>query len=111
MSETSLSTNNATETSAGLSARARRSKRRQAQIETDPTKTGSSIKKVIGKRALDSKIKKDYTKGSSMSNIGTTMMKKGAGGAEEEVVKVKLNTGTLYLYKGLNRRAVFVRRV
>ena len=45
-----------------------------------------------------------------------------AGGAEEEndkkaklsvddeVVKVKMNTGTLYLYKGLNRRAVFVRK-
>ena len=30
--------------------------------------------------------------------------------AEDEVVKVKLNTGTLYLYKGFIRRAVFVRR-
>jgi hypothetical protein len=39
------------------------------------------------------------------------MSKKGTGGKEEEVVKVKLNTGTLYLYKGLHRRAVFVRRV
>lgn len=31
--------------------------------------------------------------------------------ADEEVIKVKLNTGTLYLYRGLNRRAVFIRRV
>ena len=29
----------------------------------------------------------------------------------EECVKVKMNTGTLYLYRGLNRRAVFIRRV
>jgi hypothetical protein len=45
------------------------------------------------------------------SNSNTAMSKKGTGGKEEEVVKVKLNTGTLYLYKGLHRRAVFVRRV
>jgi len=29
---------------------------------------------------------------------------------KEEVVKVKMNTGTLYLYRGNNPRAVFVRR-
>lgn len=29
---------------------------------------------------------------------------------KEECVKIKMNTGTLYLYRGLNRRAVFVRK-
>lgn len=43
--------------------------------------------------------------------LTTTSTKKNAEGNEEEVVKVKLNTGTLYLYKGANRRAVFVRRL
>jgi hypothetical protein len=38
-------------------------------------------------------------------------MKKGASGKDEEVVKIKMNTGILYLYKGLERKAVFVRKV
>jgi hypothetical protein len=61
------------------------------------------------KKSYESNLKKQYMKGSS-SNTGTTMMKKGTNGKDEEVVKVKLITGTLYLYKGLHRRAVFVRR-
>ena len=56
-------------------------------------------------------MKKEFVKSHSSSNNSTTIKKKGAGGKDEEVVKVKLNTGTLYLYKGLHRRAVFVRRV
>lgn len=39
-------------------------------------------------------------------NVSKSSSKKG----REEVVKVKLNTGTLYLYRGMNPRAVFVRR-
>lgn len=69
------------------------------------------MKKEINKKIIVASIKKEYSKASSLSRNDTTIMKKGAGGKEEEVVKVKLNTGTLYLYKGLNRRAVFVRRV
>lgn len=94
-----------------LSARAKRSKRRQAKIEKDPAKKGSAMKKTTNKKTIEASIKKEYSKGSSSSKNDTTIMKKGVGGKEEEVVKVKLNTGTLYLYKGLNRRAVFVRRL
>jgi len=91
-----------------VSARAARSARRQATIETDPSKKGSanSSKKAFKRRNEMKSMKRN---GSSNSN--TAMSKKGTGGKEEEVVKVKLNTGTLYLYKGLHRRAVFVRRV
>ena len=94
----------------GLSARAKRSKRRQAKIEKDPTKISSAIKKEIGKRSIEASISKKHGKGKS-SKSGASTTKKGDAGKEEEVVKVKLNTGTLYLYKGLHRRAVFVRRV
>ena len=96
------------------SARAQRQARRQAQTQKDPIKKGSAIKKVMGKKSFDSKRRVEVKKAkrnSSSNNNTTTIMKKGAGGKEEEVVRVKLNTGTLYLYKGFNRRAVFVRRL
>mmetsp|Transcript_15787 Transcript_15787/g.19252 ORF Transcript_15787/g.19252 Transcript_15787/m.19252 type:complete len:190 (+) Transcript_15787:84-653(+) len=93
----------------GVSARAQRSMRRQAKIETDPSKKSSMIKKGYNKRQMEYNIKKEFNK--LVASDTTTIMKKGAGGKEEEVVKVKLNTGTLYLYKGLHRRAIFNRRV
>jgi hypothetical protein len=91
-----------------LTARAARSARRQATIEVDPTgmpmdQNGNTTKKVF-KRRMDVKNKRN-----SSNNVGSSLKKK--AGKEEEVVKVKLNTGTLYLYKGLHRRAVFVRRI
>lgn len=91
-----------------LTARAARSARRQATTEVDPTgmpmdQNGNTTKKVF-KRRMDVKNKRN-----SSNNVGSSLKKK--SGKEEEVVKVKLNTGTLYLYKGLHRRAVFVRRI
>lgn len=91
-----------------MSSRATRSMRRQAITEKDPVKKGSAIKKGTSKKLMDANLKKDYAKANSSSSKN---MKKVAGDKDEEVVKVKLNTGTLYLYKGLDRRAVFVRRV
>mmetsp|Transcript_12715 Transcript_12715/g.23837 ORF Transcript_12715/g.23837 Transcript_12715/m.23837 type:complete len:173 (+) Transcript_12715:90-608(+) len=91
-----------------VSARAARSARRQAKIETDPIKKVPSIeppKNKLQKRRFDMK----SVKRNGSSNASS--MKKGAGGKDDEVVKVKLITGTLYLYKGRHRRAVFVRRV
>lgn len=96
-----------TSTARRLSARAARSARRQAKIETDPTKKGSNANPA--KKAFKRRNEMKNMKRNGSSNATTT--KKGAGGKDEEVVKVKLNTGTLYLYKGLHRRAVFVRRV
>jgi len=93
------------------SARAQRSLRRQAKIETDPVQkgcsTGNNFSIMKARRRLD----KHDLKPSNSSMNSTTIMRKGPSGKEEEVVKVKLNTGTLYLYKGVNRRAVFVRRI
>jgi hypothetical protein len=90
-----------------VSARAARSARRQAKIETDPVQKVPSIEpsKKLHKRRLDMK----SVKRNGSSNASN--MKKSAGGKDDEVVKVKLVTGTLYLYKGVHRRAVFVRRV
>mmetsp|Transcript_26312 Transcript_26312/g.38989 ORF Transcript_26312/g.38989 Transcript_26312/m.38989 type:complete len:172 (+) Transcript_26312:56-571(+) len=96
-----------TSTARRLTARAARSARRQAKIETDPTKKGSNANPA--KKAFKRRNDMKNMKRNGSSNATTT--KKGAGGKDEEVVKVKLNTGTLYLYKGLHRRAVFVRRV
>ena len=97
-----------TSSSRRLSARAARSARRQAKIEVDPIQkdqNGNSSKKVF-KRRIDMKhMKRRNGSGSASSNMKKSSEK------EEEVVKVKLNTGILYLYKGLNRRAVFVRRI
>ncbi len=85
-----------------VSARAERSMRRQAKIETDPTKKGSNTnKKLSFKRRIDMK----------RNSINSSSNSKKNGGKDDEVVKVKLNTGTLYLYKGSVRRAVFVRRL
>lgn len=90
-----------------VSARAARSARRQAKIETDPVKKVLTTEppKKVHKRRLEMK----SVKRNGSSNASS--MRKGAGGKDEEVVKVKLLTGTLYLYKGVHRRAVFVRRV
>ena len=90
-----------------VSARAARSARRQAKIEVEPTskdQNGTNTKKAI-KRRMDVK----NMKRNNSNSVGSSMKKN--SDKEEEVVKVKLNTGTLYLYKGLHRRAVFVRRI
>ena len=95
-----------TSSKAAVSARAERSLRRQAKIGDDPVKIASSIKKISSSRnGLDMK------KRIESKHSGTTIMKKGASGKDEEVVKIKMNTGILYLYKGLERKAVFVRKV
>ena len=77
-------------------SRAARSQRRQAMIEVTVTEEVS--KKTSGaKRAADAAAADDENG-------------KKAKPADDEVVKVKMNTGTLYLYKGLHRRVVFVRK-
>ena len=77
-------------------SRAARSQRRQAKIEVTVTEEVS--KKTSGaKRPADAAAADDENG-------------KKAKPADDEVVKVKMNTGTLYLYKGLHRRAVFVRK-
>ena len=83
-------------------ARAARSLRRQAKIEkTTPLATvpaqATWAGAVAGTNAAPVPASPE-----SLKRIHAT--------AEDEVVKVKLNTGTLYLYKGFIRRAVFVRR-
>lgn len=81
-----------------VSAREQRSLRRQAKIEEEavilppPVPSNGANRK----RRLPSK---------------HSSLKKRKSDGDEEVVKVKLKTGTLYLYRGLNRRAEFVRRV
>lgn len=83
-----------------VSAREARSRRRQAKIDEDAVPPGTEI--VGGKRllALD-------------GHIGPPSNKKLKNNESDdgEVVKVKLLTGTLYLYRGAQRRAEFVRRV
>jgi hypothetical protein len=100
----SPSASDASSSQRNKTARAQRSARRQLKVETEPPKKGpATVTKKGSKRRME--MKKD------LGVLTTTSTKKNADGKEEEVVKIKLNTGTLYLYKGANRRAVFVRRL
>lgn len=92
-----------------VSARAERSLRRQGKIEKEQVQKGPTVTKFGMKPGR--RIDKNGLKQSNTSNNSTTIIRKGPSGKDEEVVKVKLNTGTLFLYKGVNRRAVFVRRI
>ena len=92
----SISENSSSKNEAKVSARAARSLRRQAKIETVAAKVAPRTS-VAMKRG-----RKQNT---------TSTSKRGKAANDEEVVKIKLNTGTLYMYKGLNRRVVFVRRL
>lgn len=83
-----------------VSARAERSLKRQRKIEKEQVQKGpSTVNKFMKPRRPNP------------METSTTVFRKGPSGKEEEVVKVKLNTGTLFLYKGIHRRAVFVRRI
>lgn len=85
-----------------VSAREARSRRRQAKIDEEAPAVG--VEEVVGKRrAVLPPI-------ASMSKSKRNRAGDG-GNAGSEVVKVKLLTGTLYLYRGEQRRAEFVRRV
>jgi hypothetical protein len=83
-----------------VSAREARSRRRQAKIDEDAVPPGTEV--IGGKRllALDDHIAPPSNKKPKHNESD-----------DGEVVKVKLLTGTLYLYRGAQRRAEFVRRV
>lgn len=76
--------------SANVSAREKRSRLRQSKVEDAPPVVDGS------KRRMP-----------SSNNFPKNKRQK----TNEEVVVVKLLTGTLYLYRGAHRRAEFVRRV
>eukprot|EP00550_Attheya_septentrionalis_P001346 CAMPEP_0198289546 /NCGR_PEP_ID=MMETSP1449-20131203/7689_1 /TAXON_ID=420275 /ORGANISM="Attheya septentrionalis, Strain CCMP2084" /LENGTH=234 /DNA_ID=CAMNT_0043987885 /DNA_START=118 /DNA_END=822 /DNA_ORIENTATION=+ len=78
---------------AGAAARAQRSLRRQMEKQPPKRKTTSGAKQIPTKKRT----------------LSTQSMKTAQQKDNEEVTKVKLNTGTLYLYRGANRRAEFVR--
>lgn len=91
-------------------AREARSRRRQAKIESTvkrrlpgPPPNHPSRK---AKRARHHHVFDHHSNGGSKNHHPT-----GSDEDDGEVVKVKLLTGTLYMYRGLNRRAEFVRRV
>jgi hypothetical protein len=89
-----------------VSARQARSHRRQTMIdESDGVlawTAGTGNLTATGKRRLPS--------GGSNSKNGSKSKRPRQDG-DDSVVKVKLLTGTLYLYRGRNRRAEFIRRV
>lgn len=81
--------------SSRVSAREARSKRRQAKIDEEvPTLAEIAV-------GVESRL----------PIVPSNAKKRQRGEAEGEVIKVKLLTGTLYLYRGRRRRAEFVRRV
>lgn len=85
---------------ARLTAREARSRRRQAAIEdTKAAIANSSDAQPSRKRKLSGAAKQSAkNKREKQQN-------------QEDCVKIKLLTGTLYLYRGQNRRAEFIRRV
>lgn len=82
-----------------LSARAQRRLRREARSVDDSCSSSSSpaLRKSMGTK-----------KKRNACNEVTNCSKKTK--SNDEVIEVKMLTGTLYLYRGLNRRAEFVRR-
>ena len=82
------------------SARAQRSLRRQAKVYKEVGHGARSQRAVSLKKQLS---------GSNI-DLNSSALPKRKVNQSEEVVKVKFNTGTLLLYKGQNRRAVFLRR-
>jgi hypothetical protein len=80
MSDSSTLLSDAAKAAAGISSREQRSKRRQAAIMEE------------------------------VAQQPPTKKKKVTGQYKEEVVKIQMLTGTLYLYKGLRRRAEFIRK-
>jgi hypothetical protein len=90
-----------------VSARESRSLRRQTMIDESDgvlawTSSGTGNLTAGGKRRLPP--------GGSNGKSGSKSKRPRQEG-DDSVVKVKLLTGTLYLYRGRNRRAEFVRRV
>jgi hypothetical protein len=78
-----------------VSDREQRSRRRQALIVDEPEVLGSSSTDCKRPRPLESV---------------TRVTKKSKSGVNEEVIKIPMLTGTLFLYRGLRRRAEFIRK-
>jgi hypothetical protein len=76
-----------------VSAREARSKRRQAKIDDDIV----PAELLVGEK--------------SALHLNGALKNKRQRGDEGDVIQVKLLTGTLYLYRGKQRRAEFIRRV
>lgn len=91
--------------SAKVSAREERSRRRQAIIDEYGVLTGAALSN--GKRKLGNASSSNGGNGNKNSKSN----KRAKSDDDEKCHKVKLLTGTLYLYRGRNRRAEFVRRV
>lgn len=77
--------------SKGVSARETRSRRRQVKVDNEAEVVHNTRKRSRAPLATQQNNKKMHN--------------------NEDVVVVKLLTGTLYLYRGAHRRAEFVRRV
>ena len=83
--------------SSNRSAREERSRRRQAKIDEEII-PGWNESFFGAKRSAE-------------NFVDSNMNKRQRGDGDGEVIKVKLLTGTLYLYRGKQRRAEFIRRV
>lgn len=88
-----------------LSAREKRMRMRQEV-------SGSGLNQINDGSKTKKRRKKtrDGAEDKNVTSKDATTNKKKLKKEKEEVIKVKLNTGTLYLYRGMNPRAVFMRR-
>ncbi len=89
-----------------ISAREARSLRRQAKIDDR-----DAVSAVMAVTQATSGIIGLSTKRRLPPKGGHHKSKRPRVEGHEEVIKVKMLTGTLYLYRGLHRRAEFIRRV
>jgi hypothetical protein len=80
----------------------------QQQQQRKRKLTGAAKMSVETKRERESKTAKSSSTNNTSSLVTTT---KPHPKEEEECVKIKFLTGTLYLYRGKRRRAEFIRRV
>lgn len=84
-----------------VSAREERSRRRQAMIHQEAQLSG-----VVGVKRVRSHSSSSHHKGSNKKARANEV----TDDEDDEVVKIVMKTGTLFLYRGLHRRAEFVRK-
>lgn len=101
-----VSSNNNTKKTSAREQRTARRNRGQPEIATSSEKDVVKAEKPPAPAPAPKKRPPPHTGGSG----GGKSSKKAKANPDEEVVKVPMLTGTLYLYKGLRRRAEFVRK-
>lgn len=93
-----------------ISEREKRRMRREAMLEEDQEQQSCDSPSTPSRKKRKMPQTQRRTQANHRNSKKNPKKRGSCNEPDEECVKIKMNTGTLYLYRGLNRRAVFVRR-